>query len=140
MKRSDTLRDVKAALAHADAVQAYNQPKRNKYGNRKVTKIGRDGKSEIFDSVREYERHLVLLDMQKRGEIFELKRQPKFALVVGDLCICHYIGDWQYNEVDRWGHVVAHVVEDAKGFKTQAFRLKWKLCQALYPNTIWRLS
>ncbi len=30
MKRSDILRDVKAALAHADAVQASNQPKRKR--------------------------------------------------------------------------------------------------------------
>ncbi len=111
-----------------EAIALLTKPK-SKYRNVKVEKNG-----ETFDSIREYERHLVLLDMQKRGEISDLKRQPRFALEVGDLCVCHYVGDWSYTES---GCVV---IEDCKGFKTPSFRIKWRLCQALYPNTIWRLS
>lgn len=103
--------------------------KRSKYGNRKVVKNG-----ETFDSVREYERHLVLLDMQKRGEIHQLRRQPKYHLVVLGWSICTYVGDWYYREN---GQVV---VEDAKGYQTREFKIKWKLAQALHPSIEFRLS
>ncbi len=142
MKRSDILRDVKAALAHADAVQAYNQPKRNKYGNRKVTKIGRDGKSETFDSVKEYERHLVLLDMQKRHEIFDLERQVTFKLIVNGIVVGNVRPDWTYQEWYRsyGNHLHRRVAEDAKGYQTPDHKTRWKLAKALYPSIDWRLS
>ncbi len=116
------------------------QAKRSKYGNRKVVKNG-----ETFDSVREYERHLVLLDMQKRGEIQGLVRQPRYRLIVNETMICDYIGDWFYVERrfsvqhGRWLDK-ASVVEDSKGFQTPEFKLKWKLAKALYPEIDWRLS
>lgn len=115
--------------------------KRPKYGNRKVTKNG-----ETFDSVKEYERHLVLLDMQRRGEIQSLLRQPRSPLVVNESKICDYVGDWFY-AVSKYptprGRFVEHqisVVEDAKGFQTPEFKLKWKLVRALYPHIDFRLS
>ncbi len=120
------------------------KPKRSKYGNRKVTKNG-----ETFDSVREYERHLVLLDMQKHEMIRNLQRQPRFTIVVNDEEICTYVGDWRYEEIEHFyvpGHpqrmtaMKADVVEDSKGFQTPDFKLKWKLAKALYPEIDWRLS
>ncbi len=106
----------------------------NKYGNRVVVKNG-----ERFDSVREYERHLVLLDMQKKGEIRYLCRQPKYPLVVNKVKIATYIGDWAYIQMDgEREHQLC--VEDAKGFQTPEFKLKWKLCKAIYPPYDWRLS
>jgi len=108
--------------------------KKPKYGNRKVVKNG-----ETFDSVREYERHLVLLDMQKRGEISDLERQPRIELRVNFVPICVYVGDWRYWEV-RKGRGGSLVIEDCKGFQTPEFKLKWKLCKALYPEIDWRLS
>ena len=118
--------------------------KRSKYGNRKVTKNG-----ETWDSVREYERHLILLDMQKRGEIKNLKRQPRYKLKVGPVLVCTYVPDWSYLipggalHITGGGRVVPcgkEVCEDAKGFQTREFKLKWKLAQALYPEIDWRLS
>jgi len=119
---------------------AYAVPKRSKYGNRKVEKNG-----EKFDSVREYERHLVLLDMQKRGEIAGLRRQVRLPLKVNGKLVCTYVADWTYNKVlDRnfpGGPLVsAMVVDDAKGVKTPAFAIKWKLVQALYPQWSYVLS
>ncbi len=116
-------------LAISKGMKAHWKTRRSKYGNRKVVKNG-----ESFDSVREYERHLVLLDMQKRGEISHLCRQPTFTLEVHRLVICKYIGDWSYFENSQ------SVVEDAKGFQTPEFKLKWKLAKALYPEIDWRLS
>jgi len=50
--------------------------KRSKYNSSKVV-IG-DSK---YDSKREYHRHLVLLDREKRGEIWGLRRQVEFVLL-----------------------------------------------------------
>ncbi len=123
-------------LAISKGMKSHWKTRRSKYGNRKVTKIGRDGKSETFDSVKEYERHLVLLDMQKRGEIEELVRQPQYRLIVNGVKICDYYPDWDYVETKG----VQVVCEDAKGFQTPEFKLKWKLAKALYPEVDWRLS
>ncbi len=103
----------------------------SKYRNRVVIKNG-----ERFDSTKEYLRHLVLVDMQKHGEIRSLKRQPKFVLIVNAVKVGEYWPDWRYYDLrkDVW------VCEDAKGFQTPEFKLKWKLAKALYPEIDWRLS
>ncbi len=122
---------------------------RSKYGNRKVTKVSRDGKSETFDSQKEYLRHLVLLDMQKKGEIEGLLRQPRYRLIVNEKLICAYVGDWFYMEDkdrgQRWNtgirkRTLHAVVEDAKGYQTPDFKIKWALAKALHPEIEWRLS
>lgn len=104
-------------------------PRMSKYGNVKTT-IG----GEKFDSKREALRHLVLKDMEKHGEIQRLFRQPRFKLKVNGKLICAYVGDWGYFQDKK------AVVEDSKGVQTRDFRIKWKLCQALYPEIEWRLS
>ncbi len=119
------------ALVRLQDVNLAELQKRTKYGNTKC-----EWKGEKFDSKRELERHLVLLDMQKRGEISNLERQPRIPLLVNAVLICVYIGDWRYHPRGPW----KWVVEDAKGFQTPEFKLKWKLAKALYPEIDWRLS
>lgn len=109
--------------------------KRSKYKNVKTT-IG----GEKFDSKREALRHIVLKDMEKHGEIFNVKRQPRYSLIVNDVKICTYVGDWRYFVKARGFPSGMEVVEDSKGVQTRDFRIKWKLCQALYPEIEWRLS
>ena len=121
-------RDVRVTLAEW---RAMDKKKPSKYGNRKVVKGG-----ETFDSVREYERHLVLLDMQKRGEIINLQRQVKFDLVVNGHKVGKYIADWTYTRTKP----TCFVVDDAKGVSTPVFRLKWALMKALYPLWVYVLS
>jgi hypothetical protein len=119
------------ALVRLQDVNLAELQKRTKYGNRKC-----EWQGEKFDSKRELERHLVLLDMQKRGEIFDLIRQPEIRLMVRETLVCKYIGDWAYTVYNP----KRRVVEDAKGFQTPEFKLKWKLAKALYPEIDWRLS
>jgi hypothetical protein len=102
---------------------------RPKFGNIKVERNG-----EKFDSKREFNRHLLLVELQRDGLIAELERQPKFDLFVNGKKVCRYIGDWSYIERGRV------VVEDAKGHQTKEFKIKWKLAQALHPQITWRLS
>ena len=126
-----TARELRMLGKAADLAIADLTKKPSKYRNRKVVKNG-----ETFDSVREYERHLALRDMQKRGEIVGLKRQPVVRLVVCGSPICKYIPDWEYFDPK----IQRYVYEDAKGTQTPEFKLKWKLAQAILPGFVWRLS
>ena len=49
---------------------------RSKYGNKKV--VNQYGS---FDSKKEFERYLVLLDMEKKGEISSLERQIPYEVI-----------------------------------------------------------
>ena len=91
----------------------------NKYGNRKLT--GPDGQE--FDSVKEYHRWGSLRLLERAGAISNLKRQVKYELIpkqVGERA-CNYIADFTYMEDGKL------VVEDVKGMKTDAYRIKKKL-------------
>jgi len=100
-----------------------------------------------FASKAEAKRDAELVLLEKAGDIRNLRRQPRFPLVVGDKKICTYVGDWQYEEIDvrktpgcrPWGAWVS-VVEDKKGFRTKEWVLKFKLAKALHPEIDWRTS
>lgn len=103
--------------------------RRSKYGNRKVVKNG-----ETFDSVREYERHLVLLDMQKHGEITGIMRQVSFDLIVNRIKVGKYVADFTYVQRSKV------VIDDAKGVQTPVFKLKWAIMKAINPEWKFVLS
>ena len=98
---------------------------RNKYGNRKI--VTAEG---TFDSHKEYQRYGVLRLLERTGRIKELKRQVKFVLIPtqrdekGKLLAkeCAYYADFTYRDSDG-----AMVVEDAKGARTEAYKIKKKL-------------
>lgn len=87
-----------------------------------------------FASKKEARRDAELKLMERAGKISMLHRQRSFDLCVNGIKICRYVGDWGYVENHK------AVVEDAKGVQTPAFKLKWKLAKALYPDIEWRLS
>jgi hypothetical protein len=96
-----------------------------------------------FASKSEAARDGQLQMLQKAGVIRDLKRQPRFPLVVCGVKICTYVGDWEY--VDLEGRIGGkpepqRVVEDRKGVLTPAFKIKWALAKALHPEIEWRLS
>lgn len=112
-------------------------PKPNKYHNKHVI-VG----SERFDSMKEARRHFDLTALQKAGWISGLERQPRFALIVNGKTVTTYVGDWRYTERQQGGSLKL-VVEDCKSTATAkiaAFRIKWKWCQAQWPEISWRLS
>ena len=110
-------------------------PSRSKYGNHRVFRNG-----QRFDSEHEADRFFQLSMMQRAGQITDLQRQVPFELIptqrepdtVGKRggiklgkCIeksCVYYADFVYK--DRNGNTV---VEDAKGMKTEAYKIKKKL-------------
>lgn len=100
---------------------AYYMRKPSKYHNQKTKTI--DGIEH--DSKKEALRWMELQMLQRAGEISELRRQVTFELIpkqVGERA-CNYIADFVYvdNKTNRT------VVEDAKGVRTDVYKIKKKL-------------
>lgn len=95
----------------------------SKYHNKKIEIDG-----EKFDSKHEYNRWVELKYMERAGLIYGLQRQVRFT-VVPDIYkdgkvvqrMASYIADFVYQ---RGGETI---VEDAKGVKTDVYKLKKKL-------------
>lgn len=100
---------------------------KNKYGAREVT--APDGLK--FDSTKEYRRWCELRLLERAGKIIRLERQVKFVLIPSQKGEdgktiekeCSYWADFTYYDCDR----KQVVVEDAKGVKTEAYKIKKKL-------------
>lgn len=96
---------------------------RNKYNARKCILNG-----EMFDSHKEMRRYQELLLMEKAGAISNLRRQVKYILIPSQRFSkkvvereCSYVADFVYEENGET------VVEDAKGYRTEAYKIKRKL-------------
>lgn len=95
----------------------------SKFRNTKVeTEFG------TFDSKKELRRYMVLLDMQRNGEIQDLKRQVPYELIpsqrIGGKVVeraVKYIADFTYYKDGDF------VVEDTKGMKTPEYVIKRKM-------------
>lgn len=118
--------------------------RRSKYGNRKTVVDG-----IVFDSQKEAQRYRELLLLERAGKISYLDRQTKFTLIPaqrepstetykrgrnkgkpkpGKLLEkeCNYIADFAYFQDDKY------VVEDTKGVRTEAYKIKRKLMLERY--------
>ena len=103
-------------------------PKRPKYQNRQVTVDG-----IRFASKREARRFLVLREMERRGEITDLRLQQNFTLIEGftrpngeRVKPEVYKADFAYWRWDAAGEHIYYIVEDAKGYRTEKYRIKRK--------------
>ena len=102
-------------------LKSENSP--SKYHNKKVTFRG-----ELFDSIKERDYYILLLDRQKRGEIKEIKRQVPYT-IVPDFTdssgnkhkALTYIADFVYTDSSG-----LHIV-DTKGYRTEVYKIKKKL-------------
>ena len=101
----------------------------NKYNAKKVTHQG-----ITFDSKRERDRWLVLCDMQKRGEIFDLERQVPVFLEGKNGPVLGGIGGGQMRMTVDFKYVDSEtgltVYDDAKGFETPDFKVKKHVLKA----------
>lgn len=106
--------------ASAAAFNNLAKPKPSKYRNRKTA----DG----FDSEKERDVWLMLQQRERVGEITQLVRQVKIALVVNGVHVCDFKADYVWYEGAR------RVIGDCKSKVTKAiphYRTKFKLMQAL---------
>lgn len=83
-----------------------------------------------FASRREANRWAELCLLAKAGKISDLRRQWKIPLTAHGKLICHYIADFAYLENGQ------ETIEDAKGFKTDVYKLKAKLFEAEFGKSI----
>lgn len=98
----------------------------SKYGNRKTTLNGVE-----FDSHKEAQRYAQLRLLERAGKVSNLRRQVKYVLIPaqrdekGKLLEreCSYVADHVYFDL-ALGKVV---VEDVKGVRTEAYKIKKKL-------------
>ena len=86
----------------------------------------------LFASKWEAHRWTELRLEEKAGFIRKLERQRPFAIVIDDIHVCNYVADFVYERLERFctGESWQRVVEDAKGFRTEMYRLKKKLMRA----------
>ncbi len=80
-----------------------------------------------FDSAKEATRYKELKILERAGAIKNLTLQPKYPIIVNEMKICTYIADFTYQT--RLGETL---VEDCKGMRTPAYKLKAKLMFAVY--------
>lgn len=100
-------------------------PGRSKYGARKAERAG-----EEFDSQAEARRYDELCLLQKAGDISRLVTHPTYGLKVNGIEICRYEADFEYVRDGQ------RVVEDVKGVRTDAYRLKARLMLACHGITV----
>ena len=105
------------------AQQYRQQPKRSKYGNRKVTIDGVQ-----FDSVAESKFYSVLKLREKAGEVYEVELQKPYALTVNGQLVCTYKCDFAFYDA----LVKRNRVVDVKGVQTKDFIIKKKLMRAVH--------
>jgi len=85
---------------------------------------------EVFHSKKEARRAQELVLLARTGRIKDLQRQVSFDLIVNGQLICKYIADFTFQENGQL------VVEDTKGMRTRAYRIKFKLMKALHSIVI----
>ncbi|MDD5059439.1 MAG: DUF1064 domain-containing protein [Sideroxydans sp.] len=99
----------------------------SKYGSRRTVVDG-----IRFDSQAEARRYGELRLLEAAGSIFDLKLQVEYQVHIKGQHICSYLADFVYfdREKGEW------VIEDVKGVRTQVYRLKKRLVEAIYGITI----
>jgi len=80
----------------------------------------------VFASRGEMLRYQELRLLEKTAWIRDLRRQVSYDLTVNGQLVARYVADFTYWEDNRW------VVEDAKGYETEVYRIKKKLMKACH--------
>lgn len=82
-----------------------------------------------FDSIKERNHFIYLKQLEEKGEIWNLRLQVKFPVLIDSRRICSYIADFAYED-ENGKHVVD--VKSSITSKNPTFRLKKKLVEAQY--------
>jgi hypothetical protein len=107
-------------------VLPFKIPKANKYGAIRTEAFG-----IVFDSKKEAKVYGDLRLLERAGEIDELRRQVKHALVVNGIAITSYTADFTFRDLKTGKHRVVDVKGDPTG-KRRDFLICKRLMLALY--------
>lgn len=92
-----------------------------------------------FDSIAEAKRYGELKLLQRAGQIERLECHPTWRLTVNGTFVGNFTPDFKYYDIG--GKKPELVVEDVKSkvtAKGEAYRLRLKVWQALYPGPVFR--
>lgn len=127
MSLTEVLQITRRAAHQPTAAAMRDQPREREH--RKYRNVVIEDGGERFDSKAEHRRWCYLVQLQRAGEVTQLRRQVPFELIPaqqrpsgGVERPTTYIADFVYT--DRTG---SRVVEDVKGASTPEYRLKRKL-------------
>lgn len=131
----------------AEKLGASLHPKQAKYHNRRSARTLPNGKTYIFDSLKEAKRYDELALLLADGKIRDLRLQRQFTLqesyISADgerIRAIRYVSDFTYERPtlpDCNGEVYwLLVVEDTKGVRTSDYKLKKKLMQEKFGISI----
>ena len=98
-----------------------DKPRRSKYGAIKETVDG-----VRFASKREAKRYKELMLLFRAGKIRNLELQPEFEFKIDGVKMFTYRADFAYFEGEQ------RVIEDAKGVRTDVYKLKKKIVEKTY--------
>lgn len=90
----------------------------NKYGAKKLEVDG-----HVFDSRAEARRYQTLRYQEMAGEISGLELQRRFVVFEKGAAVIEYVADFCYRDE----RTRENVVEDVKGVRTEAYKLKRKM-------------
>lgn len=124
MAKRDPWADAPAEMTAAEYLERLKGEKQHKYGAEPCVVDG-----VRFASKAEARRYGELQLLVRAGVITELQLQPRYALPAGIV----YQADFSYAEAGK------EVIEEVKGFETQAWRLKKRLMAEFYPNVELRI-
>lgn len=96
-------------------------PHRSKYNNKPVVVDG-----HRFPSRREASKYTELKLLERAGAISDLRLQVSYPIKINGIIVTRYIADFVYRDQGQ------EKVCDAKGFKTDIYRLKRKMMKAQY--------
>jgi len=112
-----------ANRAWRKAIKSAKGGGRSKYNNKKVVIDGYK-----FDSKKEGNRYVGLKVLLQSGIIKDLELQKEYKFVHEGKLICKYIADFCYWDSTK----PYYVVEDAKGVRTQVYKIKKKMMRIFY--------
>lgn len=104
-----------------------NQAKPHKYGARATVVDGIK-----FPSRKEADRYAELKLLERADKVRDVRCQVRMPIEVNGVHCADYICDFVYWDMDKRGRIW----EDVKGFRTDVYRLKKKLVEALYGISI----
>jgi hypothetical protein len=112
---------------------------KNKFGARKVKADG-----HTFDSGKEHKRYQELKLLQASGEIHSLELHPKFKFTIDGRPVLIKSEGYPKGRQASWSADFRYVcnrrkaviIEDTKGVRTDIYKLKRALCEAMFPGII----
>lgn len=131
IKRNTKVIIQKASSRPIKTQSAFEKPLKSKYGAKKTEENG-----ITFDSKREANRYKQLKLLEQVGKIDNLELQVEFELqpayeIEGERKLpIKYVADFVYTEDGKM------IVEDAKGLKTDVYKLKRKMFEYKYKTKI----